>query len=65
MTDSKRWFELECRHCGQRFIDMAKLLFHRCPGQGQQQISGKRRRRGEGYDGMSRLLSLTKEVREL
>jgi hypothetical protein len=28
---SKRWFELECRHCRQCFVDMAKLLFHRCP----------------------------------
>lgn len=31
---SKRWFELECGHCGQRFIEMTKLVFHRCPGQG-------------------------------
>jgi hypothetical protein len=27
----KRWFELECRHCGQRFIDMVRLLYHACP----------------------------------
>lgn len=39
---AKRWFELECRHCGQRFIDMAKLLFHRCPSQGDVH-SGRRK----------------------
>jgi len=33
MTEAKRWFELECQHCGQRFLDMAKLLFHHCPVQ--------------------------------
>jgi hypothetical protein len=30
-TTAKRWFELECRHCGGRFLEMADLLFHRCP----------------------------------
>ena len=31
MTATKRWFELECRHCGQRFFEMVRLLFHACP----------------------------------
>jgi len=22
---------MECRKCGQRFIEMSKLAFHRCP----------------------------------
>jgi hypothetical protein len=29
---SKRWFELECRRCTSRFVEMKYLLFHRCPG---------------------------------
>jgi predicted nucleic acid-binding Zn-ribbon protein len=33
MTD----YRMTCRHCGQRFLEMAKLLFHRCPGQGNAQ----------------------------
>jgi hypothetical protein len=37
MTDAKRWFELTCRHCGGRFVEMAKLLFHRCPGRSEAQ----------------------------
>ena len=28
---AKRWFELECRHCGRRFIETVKLVFHECP----------------------------------
>jgi hypothetical protein len=27
----KRWFELQCRHCGGRFVEMARLAFHKCP----------------------------------
>ncbi len=30
--NAKQPFELECRQCGQRFLEMVKLLFHRCPG---------------------------------
>src|SRR5689334_17680370 len=25
--------EIECRHCGQRFVEMVDLLFHRCAAQ--------------------------------
>jgi hypothetical protein len=32
-TPAKRWFEIECRRCGQRFIEMIKLAFHRCPAE--------------------------------
>lgn len=42
MSYAKRWFELECRRCGQRFVDMAKLLFHRCPGRGDA-VNAKRK----------------------
>ena len=28
---SKRWFELSCRRCSGRFVEMKDLLFHRCP----------------------------------
>lgn len=38
---AKRWFELQCRHCGQRFIDMAKLLFHACPGRSEARNRGR------------------------
>jgi ribosomal protein L44E len=30
---TKRWFEIECRKCGQRFVEMSKLAFHRCPAE--------------------------------
>jgi hypothetical protein len=46
MSEAKRWFELECRHCRQRFVDMGKLLFHRCPrradAQNRRQSHGRR-----------------------
>jgi hypothetical protein len=32
-TTAKRWFEIECRRCGQKFIEMSKLAFHRCPAE--------------------------------
>ncbi|MFI5364974.1 MAG: hypothetical protein ACHQ4J_05060 [Candidatus Binatia bacterium] len=31
---SKRWFELTCKRCGQCFVEMKDLLFHRCPASG-------------------------------
>jgi len=31
MRGERRPSELECRHCGQRFLEMVKLLFHPCP----------------------------------
>lgn len=30
MSEGKHWYAMECRHCGQRFMDMAKLLVHPC-----------------------------------
>ena len=42
MSDTKRWFQLECRHCGQRFIEMVGLLFHSCPGRGDA-VNAKRK----------------------
>jgi hypothetical protein len=30
-TMSAKWFELPCRLCGQHFVEMKDLLFHRCP----------------------------------
>ncbi|HSQ04070.1 MAG TPA: hypothetical protein VLN59_08545 [Burkholderiales bacterium] len=32
----KQWFEIECRKCGQRFVEMSKLAFHRCPAEQQE-----------------------------
>lgn len=29
---AKKWFELECRHCRGRFVEMKDLCFHPCPG---------------------------------
>jgi hypothetical protein len=47
---AKRWFELECRHCGKRFLEMATLLFHRCPGlsHAHKQSQRRARRKGQG-----------------
>jgi hypothetical protein len=28
----KQWFELECRRCGARFVEMKDLVWHRCGG---------------------------------
>jgi hypothetical protein len=38
-TTAKRWFEIECRKCGQRFVEMSKLAFHRCPAEEREQAT--------------------------
>ena len=48
MTDAKRWFELRCRHCGQRFVEMTRLVFHRCPAQGDAHRSPQAHERDAG-----------------
>jgi len=35
-------YRLTCRHCGQGFFEMAMLLFHRCPRQGNA-VNAKRK----------------------
>jgi hypothetical protein len=44
---SKRWFELECRHCSGRFVEMKDLLFHRCPGSGEPKPQRRKPRRAK------------------
>lgn len=44
-TEAKHWFELQCRQCGQRFLETAKLVNHRCPGDAQK----ARRNRKPGW----------------
>jgi hypothetical protein len=45
MGGARQWFELECRHCGQRFVDMARLLFHPCPSNPNAEKSTRHSRR--------------------
>jgi hypothetical protein len=46
MCGARKWYELECRHCGRRFLEMRELLFHPCPSNSNARRSQTRQKTG-------------------
>lgn len=47
----QQWFELACRRCGGRFVEMKDLVWHRCPGSTSSECAPEAQRQASAGNG--------------